>query len=79
MVTEADFENWTEQQLRPYLDTVLAAFGPERLMFGSDWPVCLVASAYKRWYDLICEYIQPLSSDEQAAIMGDTAIRAYKL
>ena len=79
MVTEADFENWTEQQLRPYLDTVLAAFGPDRLMFGSDWPVCLVASAYKRWHDLICEYIQPLSSDEQAAIMGDTAIRAYKL
>ena len=79
MVTEADFENWTEQQLRPYLDTVLAAFGPERLMFGSDWPVCLVASAYKRWYDLICEYIQPLSSDEKASIMGDTAIRVYKL
>ena len=79
MVTEADFENWTEHQLRPYLDTVLAAFGPERLMFGSDWPVCLVASAYKRWHDLIREYIRPLSSDEQAAIMGDTAIRAYKL
>ena len=79
IVTEADFENWTEQQLRPYLDTVLAAFEPDRLMFGSDWPVCLVASAYKRWHDLICEYIQPLSSDEQAAIMGDTAIRAYKL
>ena len=79
MVTEANFENWTEQQLRPYLDTVLTAFGPERLMFGSDWPVCLVASAYKRWYDLICEYIQPLSSDEKASIMGDTAIRVYKL
>ena len=79
MVTEADFENWTEQQLRPYLDTVLAAFGTERLMFGSDWPVCLVATTYKRWYDLICEYIQPLSSDEQAAIMGETAMRAYKL
>ena len=79
MVTEANFENWTEQQLRPYLDTVLAAFGPERLMFGSDWPVCLVASTYKRWHDLICEYIQPLSSDEKASIMGDTAIRVYKL
>ena len=79
MVTEADFENWTERQLRPYLDTVLAAFGPDRLMFGSDWPVCLVASAYKRWHDLIREYIRPLSSDEQAAIMGGTAIRAYKL
>jgi L-fuconolactonase len=48
-------------------------------MFGSDWPVCLVASAYKRWHDLIREYISPLSSDEQVAIMGDNAIRAYKL
>lgn len=79
MVTEADFENWTEKQLRPYLDTVLTAFGPERLMFGSDWPVCLVACAYKRWHDLIRDYISPLSECEQTAIMGGTATRAYKL
>ena len=79
MVTEADFTNWTESQLRPYLDTVLAAFGPERIMFGSDWPVCLVACGYERWHDLIREYIHPLSSDEQNAIMGETASRSYKL
>ena len=79
MVTEADFSTWTESQLRPYLDTVLAAFGPERLMFGSDWPVCLVATGYKRWHDLIREYIHPLSNEEQTAIMGGTAIQAYKL
>ena len=79
MVTEADFSTWTERQLRPYLDTVLAAFGPERLMFGSDWPVCLVATGYKRWHDLIREYIHPLSNEEQSAIMGGTAIKTYKL
>lgn len=79
MVTEADFANWTEKQLRPYFDTVLAAFGPDRLMFGSDWPVCLVACGYKRWHDLIRDYIKPLSESEQAAIMGGTATCAYKL
>lgn len=79
MVTEADFQNWTPQQLQLYLDTVLDAFGPERLMFGSDWPVCLVACGYQRWHDLIREYISPLSLDEKSAIMGGTAIQTYKL
>ncbi|CAA6692727.1 MULTISPECIES: amidohydrolase [unclassified Lentimonas] len=79
VVTEADCQNWTPEQIRPYLDTVLGAFGPERLMFGSDWPVCLVACGYKRWHDLIREYIVPLSSTEQAAIMGGTATKAYNL
>jgi L-fuconolactonase len=79
MVTEADYDNWTEDQLRPYLDTVLEAFGPDRLMFGSDWPVCLVACGYKRWHDLIRKFIAPLSGYEQEVIMGSTAIRAYNL
>lgn len=79
MVTEADYKNWQEQQLRPYLDTVLEAFGTDRLMFGSDWPVCLVACNYKQWYDLVYSYIQSLSSDEQANIMGKTAIKTYNL
>ena len=79
MVTEADFHHWKEQQLNPYLDTVLGAFGSSRLMFGSDWPVCLVACDYKQWYDLIRKFIQPLSSSEQANIMGNTAIKTYKI
>ncbi len=79
MVTEADYATWTEAQLRPYLDTVLEAFGPERLMFGSDWPVCLVATGYKQWADLIRDFIAPLSEAEQAAILGETATRTYKL
>lgn len=79
MVTEADYNNWTEDQLRPYLDAVLEAFGPDRLMFGSDWPVCLVACGYKRWHDIIFKFISPLSEYEQRSIMGGTAIHAYNL
>lgn len=79
LVTEADFAAWTEAQLQPYLDTVLAAFGPRRLMFGSDWPVCRVACDYKRWVELVGRFIAKLSADEQARIMGGTATEAYGL
>ena len=79
MVTEADYEAWTEAELRPYMDTVLAAFGPRRLMFGSDWPVCLVACPYERWHRIISEFISPLSASERERILGGTAIEAYRL
>lgn len=79
MVTEADFKKWTEAQLRPYFDTVLEAFGPQRLMFGSDWPVCLVACSYARWHKMVSNWIVKLSPAEQARILGGTAIEAYKL
>ena len=79
LVTEADFATWTEAQLQPYLDTVLEAFGPQRLMFGSDWPVCRVACDYKRWVELVGRFIAKLSADEQARIMGGTAVEAYGL
>jgi L-fuconolactonase len=79
LVTEAQWTNWTVGQLRPYLETVLEAFGPHRLMFGSDWPVCLVASSYQRWHALVEEWIAPLSRDERNAIMGNTARKAYRL
>ena len=79
MVTEADYKNWTEAQLQPYLDTVLEAFGPRRLMFGSDWPVCRVACDYKRWVELVGRFIAKLSTYEQTRIMGGTAVEAYGL
>lgn len=79
MVTEADLDHWTEDQMQPYLDTVLEAFGPERLMFGSDWPVCLAATTYKDWFDLVARFAAKLSDDERARLMGGTAIEAYKL
>lgn len=79
MVTEADYVRWTDAQLRRYFDAALDAFGPKRLMFGSDWPVCLVACGYTRWLQLVSAWISELSADEQAAILGGTAIEAYKL
>lgn len=79
LVTEADYHAWTPDQLRPYLDVVLEAFGPSRLMFGSDWPVCLVACGYKRWVNLIADFTARLSPSEQDRIWGQTAAEAYQL
>ena len=79
MVTEADFANWTEAQLQPYLETVLEAFGSGRLMFGSDWPVCLLACRYGRWFEIVSRFIRRLSSAEQERILGGTAAEVYGL
>jgi L-fuconolactonase len=79
MVTEASYTSWTEQQLRPYFDVVLEAFGPQRIMFGSDWPVCLVACDYARWRGLVAAWTAALSQSEQARIFGGTAVEAYGL
>ena len=79
MATEADFKAWTESQLHAYFEVALEAFGARRLMFGSDWPVCLVACGYARWHALVADWISKLSADEQARILGGTAIEAYKL
>lgn len=79
MVTEADWNAWTPEQLRPYVDVVLEAFGPRRVMFGSDWPVCLIACDYGRWVRTVQDFIAPLSVTEQSRIMGATAIEAYRL
>jgi len=79
MATEADYRQWTEEQLTPYMEIVLDAFGPERLMFGSDWPVCLVACGYKRWLAVVQRFISKLSAAEQEAIIGGTAVDAYRL
>ncbi|WP_372772072.1 amidohydrolase [Mangrovibacterium sp.] len=79
MVTEADFKSWTTEQLKPYFDTVLEAFGPSRLMYGSDWPVCLVASSYKNWLDLVQQTLGQLSATEQEAIYYKNAKEFYQL
>jgi L-fuconolactonase len=79
MVTEADFKNWKPEELRPYIDTVVEAFGTGRIMFGSDWPVCLVAASYERWYELLKEYFSRFSDTEQAAFFGGNAIQFYNL
>ena len=79
IVTEADWKSWTPEQCKPYLDVVFECFGAERLMFGSDWPVCLLASTYSRVVDLIQSYIAQCSPNEQEAIMGLNAMRFYNL
>lgn len=79
LVTEADYAKWTEEQLRPYLDVVLSAFGARRTMFGSDWPVCLVAAEYGRWVSIVEKAIGRLSPSEQNRIWSETAIEAYGL
>lgn len=79
MVTEADFTNWTEEQLKPYFDVVLEAFGPSRLLFGSDWPVCLVATTYPDWLSLVMKWINKLTKSEQEQILGRNALALYHL
>ena len=77
MATEADWDKWTSDQLRPYFDVVLSAFGANRLMFGSDWPVVELASSYQSWAATFRSFIHDLSIDEQTKICSGTAIAAY--
>jgi L-fuconolactonase len=79
MVTEADWQNWTAEQLQPYIDILLRAFGPNRLMFGSDWPVMLVACPYLKWVRVMERAISTLSPEERNRIMGGVAIDTYRL
>jgi L-fuconolactonase len=77
MVTEADPQHWTPMGLQPYIDVVLGAFGPRRVMYGSDWPVMLLAGDYERWYRTVRLAIAKLSQADQDRIMGGTAAEAY--
>jgi L-fucono-1,5-lactonase len=79
LVTEADWKNWSERELRVYLDVILQAFGPRRIMFGSDWPVCLLAASYRSWYELCGRFTSSLSDDERDRVFGGTAVEAYQL
>jgi len=79
LATEANWQHWTEEELKPYWEVILQSFGPERLMFGSDWPVCLLAVEYRSWYDICRRFTSELSQAEQARIFGGTAIEAYRL
>ncbi|MEM8893178.1 MAG: amidohydrolase family protein [Bacteroidota bacterium] len=79
LVTEADWENWSVEALQPYFDAVLEAFGTDRIMFGSDWPVCLLASTYTQWIETVEVLISGLSSKEKDMITGENAIRFYNL
>ncbi|UBM60275.1 amidohydrolase family protein [Marinilongibacter aquaticus] len=79
MVTEHDFTNWKKEDFFPYLDEVLGTFGPSRIVYGSDWPVCLVAGAYEAQLDIVKSYFSRLSQAEQQAIFGENARQFYSL
>lgn len=79
LVTEADPAAWTPTQLRRYFDIALECFGPNRLMIGTDWPVCTVGCSYAQWWALVADWTASLSVAEGAAILGETATRIYRL
>jgi L-fuconolactonase len=79
LVTEARWDAWEADDLRPAVDHALEVFGPERLMFGSDWPVCLLASDYGGWLDTLGDLLAGLDPDEAAAVWAGTARRVYQL
>ena len=79
MITEADYKTWTPEQVHPYMKLVLESFGAGRVMYGSDWPVCLVAGNYSIVKALVTDFISDLSQEQQNAIMGGNAAKFYNL
>ncbi|WP_235921335.1 amidohydrolase family protein [Foetidibacter luteolus] len=79
MVTEAHFKGWKPQDFTPYLDTVVEAFGTQRIMYGSDWPVCLAAASYGQMMAIVKDYFASFSKSEQAAVFGGNATQFYQL
>jgi L-fuconolactonase len=79
MVTEADWKHWKKDDFKPYLDTVLEAFGINRIMFGSDWPVCLVAASYNEVISIVKDYFSSFSPNEQEMFFGGNATAFYNL
>jgi L-fuconolactonase len=79
MVTEADWKGWKPADFVPYMDAVLEMYGPDRLMFGSDWPVCTVAAKYEQVAAIVQDFIEELSASERDMILGRTAVEFYNL
>ena len=77
MVTEADHANWQPADLEPYIATVFGFFGPDRVMFGSDWPVALLASSYRRWYETLASLSSHLSLSKKRKLWAENATRFY--
>lgn len=79
LFTEANWKSWSAADFYPYLDVVFEAFGLERLLFGSDWPVILLSGIYVQWKSLLEKYMERLDSEEKAMVMGENAVRFYRL
>jgi L-fuconolactonase len=79
LVTEADWQHWEPEQMIPFLDVAFEAFGPDRIMIGSDWPVCLVATSYSRWVELLKAYLLGEKPEFRESVFGDNARRFWRL
>jgi L-fuconolactonase len=79
LVTEADWQGWKTDDIRRYLDVAFACFGPNRLMIGSDWPVCLVAASYERTINVVRDYLDQFTAEERRAVLGGNAARFWRL
>jgi len=79
LVTEAKMPGWKAEDFRPYLDVVLEAFGEDRVMFGSDWPVCLLGGTYEQIYGLAADYFAQFSEEARRKFFGTTAAEFYRL
>ena len=79
MVTEADWKDWESDHFKVYLDVVFQSFGVDRIMYGSDWPVCLVAAQYQEQMSIVTSYISKLSETDQNKIMGLNAVNFYNI
>lgn len=79
MVTEGDWKDWKNEDFFPYLDVVVNAFGTDRIMFGSDWPVCLLAATYGQVLQIVESYFSSFSEQEKEAVFGGNAIKFYQL
>lgn len=78
-VTEANWHHWNEEDFRPYIDVVVESFGTNRIFFGSDWPVCLVAAKYEAVLEIVKKYFSSFSKNEQEKFFGQNAIEFYNL
>jgi len=79
LVTEADWRGWKQEDFTPYMDAVVKAFGVNRMMFGSDWPVCLLAASYQQTLDVVQTYFASFTNEEKQKLFGENAIEFYNL
>ncbi len=79
MVAYADPQSWTTDDLRPFVEHVIASFGWDRVMFGSDWPVCTLAASYRQWVAALEEIVGSASQTDKNKLFHDNAIRVYRL
>ncbi len=79
MVTEADWKSWKATDFSPYMETIWESFGPKRVLYGSDWPVCLLAATYEKQFEIVRQFISPFSPAEKKGILGENATRFYHL